>query len=85
MVRCQRLFNFVRDANTFPERRKILYHKPEVERVWEEWLSLPAEDTVREEFRRAQQERAQQITQVRQLIVSQNNRLTSIAAFIPVF
>ena len=59
MMYAARLLN-----KTFPERRRILYHKPEVERIWEEWLALPADDDIREQYRQQQRDRVRQISQV---------------------
>ncbi|THH33918.1 hypothetical protein EUX98_g341 [Antrodiella citrinella] len=45
------------------ERRRLLYHKPEVEGVWEKWLALPNDEAAREEFKEVQRERVHKIRQ----------------------
>lgn len=51
------------------ERRRIVYHKVEVESVWHSWLAIPDDDEeARETFRNHHRERVQQIEAVRSLL-----------------
>ncbi|KAH8107194.1 hypothetical protein BXZ70DRAFT_916735 [Cristinia sonorae] len=43
------------------ERRKIYYHKPDVERTWEKWLALPDDDAAREKFKQTRRQHVQQV------------------------
>ena len=46
------------------ERRRIVYHKNEVESVWHSWLALHDNDEAREVFREEHRERVRQIESV---------------------
>ncbi|KAI0797802.1 hypothetical protein C8Q75DRAFT_801719 [Abortiporus biennis] len=48
-------------SKTMGERRRIIYHKPEVEDIWHTWLSLPEDSEVRERFKQEHRARVQQV------------------------
>lgn len=46
------------------ERRRVIYHKPEVEAIWQKWLALPETEKSRTSFMEERRQVVEQINDV---------------------
>lgn len=52
------------------ERRRMMYHKPEVEAIWQKWLALPETDKAKTSFMDERRELVGEISRVSRPLLS---------------